>query len=205
MSAHFTSATTALSLSFALAVASPASAQTRYREVTIPAGTVLAVTLDTPVASDRSDIEDSVRGHLRRSVRIGGVEALPAGASVAGVVTDAQRSAKVKGRARLAMRFTRVAGADGTSYTMRSAPVARQARGTKKKDATKIGIGAGVGAAVGALTGGGKGAAIGSAIGGGAGTGVVLSTRGEEVRLPAGTPISVRLSRPLTVQVRVAR
>jgi hypothetical protein len=39
-------------------------------------------------------------------------------------------------------------------------------------------------------------------VGGGAGTGVVLATRGQEVRLPAGTAISVKLSAPLTVTVR---
>jgi hypothetical protein len=49
--------------------------------------------------------------------------------------------------------------------------------------------------------GGGSGAAKGAAIGGGAGTGAVLATRGDEVRLPAGTPLSVTLAAPLTVRV----
>jgi hypothetical protein len=39
------------------------------------------------------------------------------------------------------------------------------------------------------------------AIGGAGGTGVVLATRGKEVRLAAGTPVSVKLTRPLTVRV----
>lgn len=217
MTTHLAPASAAIAVVLALAPAmsasptkaAPASGfaspeqRERYREVTIPAGTVLAISLDTPVASDTSSIEDIVGGRLRRGVRIGGVEALPAGASLAGVVTQAARSGKVKGRARIAMRFNRVRGADGTSYTLRTSSIVRQARGTKKKDATKIGIGAGVGAVVGGITGGGKGAAIGSAIGGGAGTGAVLATRGEEVRLPAGTPLTVRLARPLTVQVRI--
>ena len=38
---------------------------------------------------------------------------------------------------------------------------------------------------------------------GGAGTGVVLSTRGKEVSLPAGTSVSVKLTEPVTVRVRV--
>ena len=54
---------------------------------------------------------------------------------------------------------------------------------------------------LGAIIGGGKGAAIGTAVGGGAGTAVVMSTRGEEVRLPAGTSLTVRLTQPLTVRV----
>ena len=41
--------------------------------------------------------------------------------------------------------------------------------------------------------------------GGAAGTGVVLSTRGKEVTLPAGTDLSVRLAAPLTVRVTTSR
>jgi hypothetical protein len=62
-------------------------------------------------------------------------------------------------------------------------------------------VGTGAGALVGALIGGGKGAAIGAGVGAAAGTGVVMSTRGDEVRLPAGTAVSVTLSQPLTVRV----
>ena len=39
------------------------------------------------------------------------------------------------------------------------------------------------------------------AVGGGAGTGVVLATRGEEVRLAAGTPVTVKLTAPLSLRV----
>ena len=63
-------------------------------------------------------------------------------------------------------------------------------RSTKKKDATKIGIGTGAGAIIGGIVGGGKGAAIGAGVGAAGGTGVVMATRGEEVRLAAGTPVS---------------
>jgi hypothetical protein len=77
----------------------------------------------------------------------------------------------------------------------------RQASATKGEDATKIGIGAGAGAVVGGLLGGTKGAAQGAAVGGGAGTGVVLATRGEEVRIASGTDVSIQLAAPLTVRV----
>ena len=119
---------------------------------------------------------------------------MPAGTDLSGVVTGAQRSAKVKGRASVAFRFTSLT-LDDETYDIQTSSVAREAKGTKKKDAAKIGIGAGVGAIVGGIAGGGKGAAIGTAVGGGAGTGVVLATRGEEVRLAAGTPVTVRLDR----------
>ena len=55
---------------------------------------------------------------------------------------------------------------------------------------------------IGAILGGGGGAAKGAAIGGAGGTGVVLATRGHEVRVPAGTNLIVRLESPITVRVR---
>ena len=58
------------------------------------------------------------------------------------------------------------------------------------------------GAVIGALAGGKKGAAIGAATGAGAGTGVVLATRGPEVRLGRGAIATVRLLKPITVRVR---
>ena len=181
-----------------------ATKRPEFREVTVPAGTVLRVTLETPVASDTSHVEDAVRATLRTPVTVDGVHALPVGTAVLGHVTSAQRSAKVKGRASIGVRFNTidVPGAGGRE-AIRTGTIVRVAPATKKKDATKIGIGAGAGAVIGGIVGGGSGAAKGAAIGGGAGTGAVLATRGDEVRLPAGTPLSVRLTAPLTVRVPV--
>ena len=175
----------------------------RYREVTIPAGTTLPLTLRTSVSSETSNVEDAVRATLRRGVTIDGVQALPAGTAVIGHVTSAERSARVKGRATVAFRFTRVDLPGEGTTNIRTGTVARTAPGTKKKDAATIGGGAVGGAIVGGILGGGDGAAKGAAIGGAAGTGAVLATRGKEVRLAAGTPISVKLTAPLTVRVAV--
>jgi hypothetical protein len=92
---------------------------------------------------------------------------------------------------------------DSERYPIATSQISHQARATKKKDATKIGVGAGVGAAVGALLGGGGGAAKGAAIGGAAGTGAVLATRGEEVRLGPGADVTTKLTAPLTVRVKI--
>ena len=172
----------------------------RFREVTLPSGTELPLSLQSALASDTSSVEDPVRATVRRAIAVDGDTVIPAGTPVRGVVTGAERSAKVKGRATLSFRFTSLT-LDDEAHDIRTSSVAYQAEGTKKKDATKIGIGAGAGAIVGGIIGGGKGAAIGTAVGGGAGTGMVLATRGEEVRLAAGTPVTVRLSQPLTVQI----
>ena len=177
-----------------------------FREVTLPAGTVLPVELTTRVGSEISSVEDAVRGTLRRAVVVSGVQAFPAGTAVIGHVTAADRSARVKGRARVAFRFTTIdPPGDAERLTMRTDTVSRLAQATKKQDAAKIGGGAAGGAIIGGILGGGDGAAKGAAIGGAAGTGVVLSTRGKEVTLPAGTAVSVRLAAPLTVRVATSR
>jgi len=184
--------------------ATPAdTAETReVREVTLPAGTTLSLRLDTTVASNGSRVEDGVQAHLRRPVTARGVTVLPADAAVSGVVTQARRSGRVKGRALVAFRFHSLR-AYGEEYRVATSSVVRQAAGTKGRDAAEIALPAAGGALIGALTGGGKGAAIGAAAGGGAGTGVVLATRGKEVRVGRGALVNVRLTQPLTIHVPI--
>jgi hypothetical protein len=171
------------------------------REITVPAGTVLPLVLDSYVASDTSRLEDTVRAHVRRDVVIRNQVVIPAGSIVTGHVTSVQRSGRVKGRARVAFRFDRLSMEDSGRLPIRTSAVARQAPATKAKDATTIALPAAGGAIVGAIAGGKKGAAIGAAAGGGAGTAVVLSTRGREVRLGPGAVVGVTLTEPIRVRI----
>ncbi|HSL24165.1 MAG TPA: hypothetical protein VK886_21705 [Vicinamibacterales bacterium] len=172
------------------------------REVTIPAGTVLRLRVTRGFGSDFSRVEDPVSATLARSIVIGGRTVLPAGSRVSGYVSDARRPGKVKGRGRVAVRFTRVVPAnDSEAYTMRTRPWVAVAPASKKKDAATIGIPAAGGAIVGALVDGKKGAGIGAAVGGGAGTAVVLTTRGRDVRVGRGAVLAVRLTQPLTIRI----
>lgn len=175
-----------------------------YRELTVPAGTTLTVALTSMVGSDTSHVEDPVGGTLRRAVRIGGIQALPIGTAVSGHVTSARPAGKVKGRGSIAFRFNTIdLPGDSAREKISTATYSRVSRATKQKDATKIGVGAGAGAVIGGILGGGDGAAKGAAIGGGAGTAVVLSTKGDESRIPAGTLVTIRLTAPLKVRVLV--
>jgi hypothetical protein len=183
------------------AAANVAPAAPTYRQVTVPAGTSLALELQSAVASDTSRVEDAVRARLRRALVVGGQEVLPAGTPVVGHVTNADDSGRVKGRATIAFRFTSLTH-DGTRYDIQTSPISRRAEATKGEDATKIGIGAGAGAALGALLGGGDGAAKGAAIGGAAGTGAVLATKGKEVRLGPGADLATTLTAPVTLRIR---
>jgi hypothetical protein len=197
----------AATASAAAAPASPpapaAPPEPEYEEVTIPSGTSLLIELRTTVGSETSHVEDPVHGTLRRSVTVHGLSALPSGSAVAGHVTQAERSGRVKGLAVVAFRFTAIdPTGDAGRSNIATASVVREAESTKKKDAAKIGGGAVGGAVLGGILGGGDGAAKGAAIGGAAGTGVVLGTRGKEVTVPAGTEVEVKLTAPLTVRVR---
>jgi hypothetical protein len=181
----------------------PAPPAATYREVVIPAGTPLSLRLASAVASDSSQVEDTVRATLSDAVTVDGSTALPAGTELTGTVTDVERSGRVKGLARVAFRFGTVRH-DGELLEIRTEAIQRVAEATKGEDAKKIGIGTGVGAAIGAVLGGGDGAAKGAAIGAAAGTGTVLATRGEEVRLGPGDAVRTRLAAPLTVRVSAA-
>ena len=171
------------------------------RTITIPDNTVLDVTLNTPLASDASRVEAPVRGTLASAVVIDGTTAIAPGAGLSGHVTHVDDSDKVKGRAELSFRFTRLT-TGSVSYDIDTKPFAFVADSTKKDDAVKIGAGAAAGAVIGAITGGKKGAAIGTAVGAGAGTGVVLATDGKEIRLAEGRRLKVSLTNPLIIRTK---
>jgi hypothetical protein len=171
-----------------------------YRELAVPSGTRLPLELLTSVSSASSTVESPVRARVRSDVVIDGVTAIPSGSTLTGVVTEAERAGKVKGRSRLAFRFTE-AEIRGTTERLRTNAVVLVGEASTKSDATKIGGGAVAGAVIGGLLGGGKGAAEGAAIGGGAGTGVVLATRGKDVSMASGASVTATLAEPLTLQV----
>jgi hypothetical protein len=183
------------------APAAPAEPVERFTEVTIPSGTTLRLELASAVGSDTSRVEEPVRATIRTPVTINGQVVVPAGSEVTGVVSAAEGSGRVKGRASVGMRFSSLRSG-GRTYDIRTSGYSQVAAATKGEDATKIAIGAGAGAALGAILGGGGGAAKGAAIGGAGGTGVVLATKGKEVHLGPGANITTRLTAPVIVRVR---
>src|SRR3954470_14569020 len=180
----------------------PPPPEPRFRDITIPEGTTLTVKLTTPPASEQNKVEDPLSPTLSSPLGVDGFTLLPGGAEVNGTVLDVKSSGRVKGLASITFRFDRV-HAHNVTHTIDTDRITQEANSTKGKDATKVGIGAGAGALIGGIAGGGKGAAIGSLIGGGAATGAVAATKGEEVRLPPGTPVTVTLRAPLVVRVRI--
>lgn len=178
----------------------------RYREVAIPAGTVLTLALDSPVASDRSRVEDAVHARLKKGVTVGETEVIPAGAPLSGVITEVRSSGKVKGQARLSFRFHTLKVGGGQALDVKTSVVSEQAKDATKADAKKVGIGAATGAIVGGIVGRSKKAlGLGAAAGGAAGTAAVLATSGGEVRLAQGATVSTKLLESIVVRVPIGQ
>jgi hypothetical protein len=118
-----------------------------------------------------------------------------------GSVTVADRGGKMKGRARLGVRFHTLVLADGTRTSLNTEPLIREGSSPAGESTAKIGGGAIGGAILGAILGGGKGAVIGGTAGAGAGTAAVLSGGRNAAELREGSTVTVRLIDPVTVTV----
>lgn len=181
------------------AAAEPAPAPAPVaRELTVPADTPVTLILSAAVASDKNKVEDKVTATLSDAVMVDGTEVLPAGADVVGVVTVAEESGRVKGKAQLGLRFNEIRFA-GKAYPI-DARVSMEAEGSKGSDAKKGAIGGAAGAVVGGLLGGKKGAVLGGAAGAG---GTVLATKGKEVELARGARLKTKLRTAVVVIVDV--
>jgi hypothetical protein len=184
------------------APSAPAPRVPEFREVTIPAGTSLPLTMTSAISSETAEVEAPVSAKLSNAVTVNGDTVIPAGSIVSGNVTDVERSGRVQGRAHIAFAFSQVR-MNGGREDLKTNPLTFQADATKTKDAEKVGIGAAGGAILGGILGGKKGAGKGAIAGGAAGTGVVLATRGEEVTVSEGTSVTATLASPMTVRIPV--
>jgi hypothetical protein len=107
-------------------------------EMEVPAGTPLEITLETPVASDKSRAEDAVRGTVAKEVAVGGMTVIAAGSPVSGTVVEAKAPGGA-GHASITIRFNRVVVAS-KPYSLRTTQIVRETETTKGEDAKKIGI-----------------------------------------------------------------
>ena len=179
----------------------PAPPEPQFEELVVPASSVIGLQVETPLSSERARIEDRVDARVTRDVTSAGRVAIPAGSRVIGAVSLVERGGKMKGAARLGVRFHTLVLADGREVPLRSEAVYREGDSPGNESARKIG-GATIGGAIlGAIMGGGKGAAIGGAAGAGAGSAAVMAGGRNAATLPAGTVVNVRLSALATIEV----
>lgn len=184
-------------------------------EFEVEAGTRVLLSLVTAVNTKHASPGDKV--YLQTAVPIvaKGQVVIPRGSYVTGIVTDAQRSGRVKGKPSLQLRFDSLTLPNGTTRDFRSRPgsvdgqgdVSRaegkiKGEGNKGGDAKTVGQTTAAGTSVGAIAGsvaghGAMGAGIGAAAGAAAGLAGVLGSRGPELILPQGSTMEMVLDRPL--------
>ena len=172
-----------------------------YKEVTVAAGSSLAVRFTQTLDSATAQAGDNFSGTVASDVIVDGVVAIPQGAAVTGTVTAVQEAAHFKGSSLLTVSLTGVR-ARGERLPVSSDPYTVAGKGRGKNTAEKAGGGAAVGAILGGIFGGGKGAAIGAAAGGGVGAGANAVTRGEQVQIESESVVRFHTSNAFSVRVR---
>lgn len=174
------------------------------RVASVPAGTVMEAQFLEGVSSESSEPGDIFRARIASDVTTGGGVAIPAGSEVIGVVTEAVPTRKVGGRAKLAVKFTDLVLPSGGTVPIQASFV-EEGRSQTGKDAATIGGSAAGGAVLGRILNRkdrSKGAVIGAIIGAAAGTILASRTPGEEVVIPEGTVVNLKLDDGVEIRRR---
>jgi type IV secretion system protein VirB10 len=183
----------------------------------IPQGAHVMLRMENSITTRTAQDGDYVYLRTGTPISVAGNIILPVGSYVQGVVTNAKRSGRVKGRAELAIRLETITLPTGSVYKF-SPKLASvdsgageqkvvgkensvQEGSTHGQDAARIAILAGSGAALGGIIDQGvRGAGIGAGAGAAVGLATVLLTRGREVELRQGTSIDVIFDRPVALE-----
>ncbi len=181
--------------------ASPAPApKPAPQRASLPEGTSFTVKLDSDVVSDTATQGQTVTGRVASNVVVDGSTLIPAGTRVKGTVTEVKPAKRFGGQAMVAVSFTSVTLANGTTIPVEGG-LAAYAKKDTAKDAGTIAGGTVGGAVLGKIIGkDDKDAAVGAIVGGGIAT-AIASRKGDEAFLPAGTDTTVQT----TSQVQVPR
>ena len=184
-------------------------------EVTVPAGTHIALALRNAVDTKHSKEGDRIYLETIYPVAAGGRIAIPRGSFVNGTVTISKPAGRVKGKGELFIRFDSLTLPSGATRDFRSrlnsaegAKVDREeGKVTGERDTGKdVGrvagttvMGASLGGVIGAAKGSTmKGVGVGSAAGAAVGLGSILLRKGPDATLRQGTTMDMILDRDIT-------
>lgn len=178
--------------------------QPRPATLSVPTGTTFAIRLDETLSTETNQPGDPFSATLADPiVSADGLVLIPAGATVRGRVTAAEKSDRVGETAVIKVAFETISFG-GRSYPLQASVVEanpeRRTRTPKKESAAKIAAGAAAGAILGQVLGKDtestlKGAAVGAA----AGTAIAMGTADVDAVLPAGSQMVIRLDAPVEV------
>jgi hypothetical protein len=171
-----------------------------YGPVTVPSGTVLQLRTSEPLTSKRAQDGQPVQFTVISDVAVGGVLAIPRGATVHGVVSEVKRvgSGDLGGSSVLGLALTSL-DMGGRNYPLSTDQF--RVRGPNKAGQTVGNAVAGglIGTIIGCAAGRGVGCAIGAGAGVAAGTAASAASSGPQVWIPAEALVTFHLAQPLTV------
>jgi hypothetical protein len=167
------------------------------RDLRLAEGTEIEVRLEDALSSRTARREDRFEATVLRPVRAGSALAIPAGTRVRGIVRNAEPAERPSRAGRLELEFDALY-LDTKRVDLRASLVSMQGSGGRSRG-EKAGIGAILGGIVGGLFEGKKGVIVGALLGG---SGAVVATKGEDVELPAGATLTIRLDEELAIPRR---
>ncbi len=168
--------------------------------VTIPAGTSLAIRVDQRISVKTSHTGDSFTGEITEPLLAGDNSVLvPKGAPVKGVVDASHKRGRFKGASLLELRLTSLT-LNGTEIPLQTRDLAERKKGKGKRTAAFIGGGTGLGMLVGGVATGGVGLLVGGLAGAGAGTAAAGFTGNRDLDIPAESIVRFTLADDLVLQ-----
>ena len=168
------------------------------QQVTVPDGTVLAVSINRWLSSGDAAPGSVFTALVAQDVVAGGQIAIPRGATVDGTVVDAKGAGALKGRGSLTLQLNTLE-LGGQRIPLQSDPFTVNGHDKTARSVNSTIIGAGVGALLGAAIGRGTGAAIGAGVGGAAGLGAAAASPGGNANIPPEALLRFRLTQPVPV------
>ena len=199
----------------AKAAETPVAEEAAPATIVVPAGTKVPLVLKHAVSTKNAQVGDNLYLESTFPVVQNNRMVIPPGTYVQGVVAAVKRPGRIKGRAELLIHFTtmifpngytvsfpgaldNVPGSDSQKVKDKEGTI--QADSQKGQDIATVASTTATGTLIGGLRGGGKGAGIGAGIGGATGLIIAMLSKGNDVRLDAGTGMEMVLERPLTLE-----
>jgi len=155
--------------------------------------------LNEPLSSDHNQTGDAFTGTLLEPIVANGLLIARRGATVTGIVTEAQKAGRVSGVSHLKLELSGIQLADGRQVQVKTKLIDRKGNTSYGRDAFAIGATTATGAAIGAGVNGGVGAGVGAAAGLVVSTIGVLFTRGRPTVVYPETPLTFSMETPLTL------
>lgn len=167
--------------------------------VVVPGGTAVKVSVSAKISSETAQPGDTWTGTVQEAVIIGDRVAIPAGATVTGVVNGVL--AAEKGSRAFLVLAVKTVDIDGKAVAVAAGTDSIVAGSTRARNVGAVVGGAAAGALIGkAIGGSSKGALIGGLIGGATATGAVAASKGYQAEVKEGAEISFSILDDTTIK-----